>query len=483
MRAIRKRQDARKRELALHPLRFMRWTPPQQAFLADDSRFKILCLGQQLGGKTTVGLADTIWRCLGSHPYIHLPPRPVGRPFQAWIVCYSEAQSLQIQAKLWALLPKDQLHPATVYKGLSGGFMGKHTSVTFKNGATIFFKTTKQGPQALASGTVDHVQVDEPTAEECWQELKGRVRRTNGTISATLTPINAPTEYLREEVDKGILSYHQFPLTQQNATPQGSQQPLALEDGTLITDEWIAGMRAETPEAVRDTVLDGRWEERGVDRYFDCFVQRQGLASSHVSEKVPTGKFQLCLGIDHGDRPGKQIALLIAVQEIDSRYVRVWVLDEYVDDTGQAQPEQDAQGILDMLGRWGWGWENLDFAMGDRVHLPKSDRRKSNRDLTQHLCDLLRVRSLKPRIFTAKRGEGRGKGSVGVGARWLYLAMARPGAFSVQPRCKRFIEACNAWKGPGPDSPEKDPIDAARYGLDKYIFGNRKPAQPEIKVL
>ncbi len=73
------------RDSELHPLDYMRWTPPQLAFLRDPSRYKLLRLGQQLGGKTTCGLADTVWRCLGRHPFIELPPRPQGRPFQAWV--------------------------------------------------------------------------------------------------------------------------------------------------------------------------------------------------------------------------------------------------------------------------------------------------------------------------------------------------------------------------------------------------------------
>ena len=488
------RARALARDRELHPLDYMRWTPPQLAFLRETAQFAILTLGQQLGGKTTVGLADTIWRCIGEHPYQALPPRPKGRGFQAWVVCYSHQQSLQIQAKLWALLPKDRLHPSTEYKGLAHGFRGKYPSVMLRDAhgewATILFKTTKQGPEALASGTVDHVQVDEPTAANCWQELKGRVRRTAGTIRGTLTPINAPTDYLREEVEAGTVVRHRYDLTQENATPEGSTHPLTLEDGTPITDAWIAAERKRTPEAVRGVVLDGHWETRGVARYFTPFVADPRVSGTHVSTELPQGDVELRLGIDHGDRPGKQIAVLLAVaRETEARgdvyadhRARVWVVDEYTDPTGLAAPVDDARGILDMLRRHGMEWHQLTHVMGDRVHLPGTARQKSNRDLMTHLARLLGVPldALRPQIRTVRKSRGNRRDYVGTGARWLYQAMAAPGGFRVSPRCERTIWALNEWTGPGPDCEEKDPVDALRYALEDLIFGGVKPVAVEV---
>ena len=442
-----------------------------------------------------MGLADTIYRCIGEHPYQALPPRP-SEPFQAWVVCYSHAQSLQIQAKLWELLPKDRLHPDTEYGGLAKGFRGKYPSVRIRDRrgrwATIMFKTTKQGAEALASGTVHHVQVDEPTDAQCWQEIKGRVRRTAGTIRGTLTPINAPTQYLQDEVEAGIVTRLRFDLTQANATPQGSQRPLSLGDGTPITDEWIAQERARTPEAVRGVVLDGHWEVRGVARYFAPFVADPRVDGTHVSTELPVGDVELRLGIDHGDRPGKQIAVLLAVarvtDDLDGTYAdhraRVWVLDEYVDRTGLASPVEDARGILDMLRRHGMEWHQLAHAMGDRVHLSGEARQKSNKDLAAQIARLLTVPrdGLQPPIRTVKKSRGGRRDYVGTGARWIYQAMAAPGGWRVHPRCERVIDALNTWTGPGPDCDEKDPIDALRYGLEDLIWGGVKPAAVVVEA-
>jgi hypothetical protein len=474
----------------------VRWTPPQLAFLEDRAKRKLIRLGQQVGGKTTAGLAEVIWRCEGHHPYLGAIPHPVGRPYQAWVVCYSEAQSLQIQAKLAALLPAEVLEYkrkgrlVNEYRGIAAGFRGKYKTVTFPNGATIIFKTTKQGPQALASGTVDCILVDEPTSPECWGEVLGRVRRTGGVILLSLTPYGYPTEFLQAEVAAGMISDHRYDLTAENVTPQGGTGPLCTGEGVPMDEAWIAQQRATTPESIRGVVLDGHWEQRGVARYFSCFDARVGGA--HITTGRPQGQVELRLGIDHGDRPGKQIAILLAVEYSSTREdaiyadkrARVWVLDEYTDPTGLASPADDARGILDMLARHGQRWTDLDYVMGDRVHMPGSARQKSNKDLQAQLGRLLSVprEALRPQIYTVKKTRGNLRDYVGSGARWIYQAIAS-GAFSIHPRCVKTIDALNKWTGPGPDTPEKDPIDALRYGLETVIYGGIKSeAAPEVRM-
>ena len=84
------------------PLAYYRPTPPQLRFLESTSQIRLFRAGNQ-AGKTWCGVADAIWRCLGSHPY-----QPVkAAPIEAWVVVVSWEQSLSIQQKIWSLLPKD----------------------------------------------------------------------------------------------------------------------------------------------------------------------------------------------------------------------------------------------------------------------------------------------------------------------------------------------------------------------------------------
>jgi len=50
-----KQAQALARDRELHPLDYMRWTPPQMAFLRERAQFAILTLGQQLGGVRAPG--------------------------------------------------------------------------------------------------------------------------------------------------------------------------------------------------------------------------------------------------------------------------------------------------------------------------------------------------------------------------------------------------------------------------------------------
>ncbi len=86
------------------PLAYFRPTPPQLAFLSSNHPIRLLRAGNQLG-KTWAGLADVIYRCLGSHPYTLVKAAPI----EAWVVVVSWEQSLSVQAKLWQLLPKDSI--------------------------------------------------------------------------------------------------------------------------------------------------------------------------------------------------------------------------------------------------------------------------------------------------------------------------------------------------------------------------------------
>ena len=101
------------------PLRHMRWLPGQQAFLSDPSPRKLFRAGNQAMGKTTCGLADVVFRCLGEHPFLDVPTPPI----EAWVLCASWSQSLAVQTKLWDMLPKHRVHAelSSVRSGVSVG--------------------------------------------------------------------------------------------------------------------------------------------------------------------------------------------------------------------------------------------------------------------------------------------------------------------------------------------------------------------------
>ncbi|MEL6347863.1 MAG: terminase family protein [Myxococcota bacterium] len=450
------------------PLDYIRWLPGQWRFLHDDGgkhRMKLFRAGNQAHGKTWAGLAEAHYRAIGKHPFIDVPKGPV----EIWVICAAWAQSISIQAKFWQLAGRSgHLHEDTEFDPVKG-FRGKNPAVRYKNGSILRFKTTNQGGLNLAGATIDFALFDEPPKDQrIFGEVQKRVMRRAGTVALTLTPINAPTDWLKKLVDEGVVNETHVRLEPKNLIPVGASKPLRLADGTPMDDAWIERIRLETVPHEAPVVLDGEWEIRLEDRVFQAFNKLD-----HVHDQLPVGReVNVALGVDYGTKAGKQVAILVLFWEEkrdDQTFFGIYVLDEYVDEDGKSAPEDDARGILRMLRRHGWGWHNLDQAWGDRLYLRGPATRKSNKDLQAAIARQLRMSSgdLTPDIRTAKRGAGKGGGSVDVGVRFLHHAMVR-GLFGVHPRCEHLIESFFKWKY---TEDHKDPIDALRYALEPQIFG------------
>jgi phage terminase large subunit-like protein len=472
------------------PGAWIAWLPIQERFRKSQAKIRLLRAGNQSVGKTTVLLEDVLDHALGEHPY-----RPDGHenPGEYWIICASWSQSVAIQGKLAALLPPDRVHPDTVFNS-TRGFKGKNpcVQVAHRTGgwSTIRFKTGSQDTLDLAGATIHGAAFDEVPKEPVFSEVLKRVQATGGWVSVGMTPIGAPVEYIRELVKAGLVEDIHERLTPEQLIPVGHTLPRRLPDGTLCDADWIAKIEAETPPHEVDVRVHGGWEIRLVDRYFAPF--RSTGEGAHVHEHAPTGDVVLCLGVDHGSRPGKQIALLVAVEEgvldevstsgVYRRHHRIYVVDEYVDVDGIADPEADADGILAMLEEHELEWSDLRHAYGDRVHMKGRGQQKSNKDLSAWLAKRLKtpMDAMRPQLRTVKRGEGRGAGSVSVGSRWLYNAMLRPGGFGVNPRCERLIKALDNYTMA--DDEFKDPVDALRYALDAYIFPRTAGPTPTVRV-
>lgn len=456
------------RRYAANPLKYIRWLPSQERVLRCRDLRRLYRAGNQSLGKTTVGLAEVVFAATGEHPY----RTPSEKPGEYWVICASWSQSVAIQNKLAKLLPADVVHPETLHDELRG-FRGKNPALRLRHKSggwsTIRFKTTQQGTIDLAGATVHGVLFDEPPSSQAiYSEVAKRVQATGGWVLITMTPVGAPVDWIKDEADAGRITDLHFPLTPDALIPVGSQRPIRLQDGTPCDAAWIVSIIEQTPLHEVPVRIHGEWEMRVTDRYFSGFISSG--PRGHVHDRLPTGVVRICLGIDYGSKPGKQVAYLVAVNE-SLEHPSIYVLDEYCDALGGSLPEVDARGVMAMLARNRLAWKNLDYAHGDRVHMPGSGGRKSNKDLAQELAKLLGapLDALQPPMRTVKRGQGHGGGSVSLGSRYIFHAMARPGGFGVHPRCARLIEALDRYTMA--DDDWKDPVDAVRYAIDPYIFG------------
>lgn len=465
------REIARRREA--RPLDTMQWLPGQLALLMSQAKRKLFRAGVQAQGKTTGGAAECLFRAEGRHPFKLVPPPPTYQ----WVTCATERQAGIVQRKLWELTPKDDVAPGCYFDPRKGAFVGKYPKLMFRNGSWIEFRTGHGDPTNLASDTLHHVWVDEPPENErAFNELLKRLLRKNGDMTLTFTPVNRPVDYLKKKCEDGLIEDLHFDLRPEHLKfPSG--RTICLEDGTPCDQAWIDALIAETSDMEVPVVIHGEWEFRVEGAYF----AKVWDPAQMIRREPPRGTYEELLGIDFGDRPGKQLVGYIMVDERGGArgYPHIHVADEYVGETGRETNEDDARNVLAMLRRRRTKWADLKAASADRAHKAGRSDQKSAASLARAIANELGiedVRHLVPPITVAKRGEGRGGGSVLHRWRWLHGQMAR-GNLTVHPRCERLIEAIPK-ASPWSDDDWKDPVDYLAYGVDRYTYERRHGGAP-----
>ena len=453
-----------------NPLEYARWTEPQEEYLRDTSRRKLLRLGNG-GGKSRVCLADVCYRARKRHPF---RPDINARkdPTKQWIVTVSWKQAVPLMQQFRAMLGPDELRTQPHWDDSRG--WGKDSPLlTWANGCSVGWRTMRQGPLAHAGAELDHVLIDEPCLMEHYRELERRVFRRNGEISHGMTPINAPgdLQWERDMVADGLIHDLNYPMDQR-LFRYADGEIRTLWDGTVCDEAWIAEQVKTVPLQYRDIVVNGAWDEVVVDGVFtDAFS-----IAKHVHEFELDGREALCLGVDHGSQAFTETALLIAVDET-AEYPSIYVVDEY-EAPRDSPSEQDARAILGMLGRHRVGgktivWSSLKRAVGDIAHYGGRGRvnRKGNAELSYELARELRLgkgQALTPALWTAKSGRGASpRHSTYRGNTWLYKAMLRDGQITIHPRCTSLIKALQEYRG-GNDA-GSHLCDALRYACDHYI--------------
>lgn len=476
--------------------------PGQYAVLTAPDKYRLFRAGNQTLGKTTCGAVDLICTATGVHPWC--PAAVTPGPIEAWVICAAWPQSVAIQRKVWELLPKDLLHPETVFDEIRG-FRGKNPAFRIRhvpsNGWSIVrFKTTQQGGLNLAGATIVFAWFDEPPHDpRVFSEVSKRVTKAGryGRVLLTMTPVNAPVEWIREATLPGedgssplILDIHRR-LEPQELIPVGRSRPICTADGTPMDEAWIAQQIRETLAHEVPVVIHGEWFFASDSPVFSAFKTSGPL--SHVVDVDPDLDWDLYLGLDHGMRRHAQVALLIGVHWPEGRGKGtapiVHVIDEYVADV-ETTEDDDAEAILAMLEEHGLSWTSLRAVHGDIPHHGSNRRgsvaKKSNARLERALqrhpraqLHGIRPRWMSPKIDNAKKGAAAQGGAVDFGCTYLHRLMVRPGHFSIHRRCEHTILSLQKYDMT-PNSDESHLVDCMRYGLKPIIYGSRSklPGRP-----
>ena len=397
---------------------------------------------------------ETVCRCLGSHPFHDVPPPPI----EARVVCHSFRQSVVVQSKVHEMIPDGVLEDDCTFHPVRGF---KHNTIAFRNGSRILFVTSEQDRLALASATLDLVWIDEPPPPDMYTESMSRLVQTGGCLYMTLTPVGRPVGWIRDVVEDGVLSETHYGLST-DACPWMTQ------------DQVEEAIRVCLPSE-RAQVCFADWDGVTPDRYFAAFD------ATMISDSLPQAEGQIGLGSDHGEDVGREVCLLIAVQQHPTR-PRIWFLDEYVSQ-GKTGIEADALGIVAMLDRAGLSVESVDEARGDTNSAGKTHAGgyAINTLLTEAIGRACGFPDHSPpfRIKPARKGPG----SVVYTARLLHACMVK-GDLTIHPRCAHLVESFRHWRGPGGDSANKalsHALDAARY-IGRSFLDTRSGGADALRV-
>lgn len=442
------------------PLDWLRPTTPQRLWMSETAQLALWLDGNQLG-KSTAILADIIHRCRGTHPYLrtHRPP------INALIMGASWPQMAQaggFMAKLWSLLPKNEIDPSVRF--VPGfGITGKPPRVLFVRGpgagSVISFGTFVAGADRVQGSTLHAVAADEPIPAAVYEEVVPRVMREGGVVRLDFTPRpGMPNmDEMRKRVEEGVVKLHNYGLLERNCWPEGAPAP-------FLPAARIEAMLAALPASVRRMRQYGDWEPIRTAQKLYNFAR-----ANHVRPDRPPPGAWLCVSIDHSAEHGRQMASLVAMTDRDTLRPRAWVIDQAHIER-RTTPQQDAGTIVDLIERQQprLTWRDIDGWIGDRAVVTAARGViKSNEQLRKHLAARFGV---PLEAFPRFRRPDKWLGSV---EHWTDVWNSILGDFDVDltphcmihPRCERVIQFAERHEG-DPADPLKDAGDTVRYALE-----------------
>lgn len=468
-------------QLLCNPLDWVVLTEPQRAMAACDAAEGLWCDGNQLG-KSYVMAFDIIHTARGTHPFRKNRPVPV----EIVIISVSFEQMEPLMAKLWDLVPKDEIDPNTNFEK-GRGITGRPPRIEFTagpgKGSVIKFASYKQGTTRIAGLTADYVGMDEPPTEAIYGEVKPRLLRKRGLLRVTMTPTpDMPDQtWYKKKVEAGEVAFLNHGLKQETVTPQHYANDDVREwvDANLSTarpfpvpflfQDEIDKYEADLLDIEREMRMRGAWTSAVTGRWLPNFNEGTHVRQIRL-EDLP-GWF-LAVGCDHGTQSGKQGAMLVAVDKRGTDRPRVRYLAETVGE-GMTLPEHDAEAILQMLASRGLQFGDVDLWVGDvPTGSAKYDVKKSNNDLRREFARIFGCRLTDIPVF---KGPRKRANSMTYGVAFQNTLFGRfeqdgtPHAL-VDPSCTNFIDYCNQFDGDR-HHPTKDIGDAGRYGVERSVTG------------
>lgn len=294
------------------------WYPWALDFFNSRNHMNFLCAANQISKSST-----QIRKCVDwATDKTKWPELWPGKdPNQFWYL-YPTANQASIEfEKKWKLfLPKNEFKNHPVY-GWREEWKNKEIfSIEFNSGITVYFKTYKQGLEALQTGTVYAVFLDEECPEDLWDELVFRVSAVDGYIHMVFTATIGQDMWRRtiEPKDEGEEKF-----------PGAWKRQVSMYDCSQYTD----GTRSQwTNERIAQVIATCKSHQEVQRRVYGKFVKDSGLKypmfdiKRHMKARHPVpANWATYVGVDigAGGEDSHPSAICIVAVRPDYREARV----------------------------------------------------------------------------------------------------------------------------------------------------------------
>jgi len=443
----------------------MRWTDAQHDFLRSTADIALFSGANQVG-KTIIIAADIAMFLEGRHPYdqTHAPPVKVLFAGHTW------AEMAGTLEKLWGMIDKRRFKETIRFEG--GSLKGQKIAVYDVisgpgKGSQLIIATYAQGAKRISGMTIHRLLGDEPLTKHFFGEAVPRLLRFGGHMRIGLTPTldtYAALDWLWKLVDDGVIEEHRVELTVANVTPRGG----------LVETPWIS---AGDIELFESRCLPAEVEMRmGRSRYAVAGARVIGRFSpANISEELPPGGARVTVSLDHSKRPGREVATILVDAKVKGAH-RVWVTSVAAT-AKHGTPVEFARAIQTALrDDLGITVADVDYWIGDRAAVSGTGRWDN-----QTVIDAFReiLGDPLPEHLLAMETPYKYQGSATDGWR-LINAMCAEGHILIHPRCTTLINSLRVWEGLA-SAPEKDVLDALRYGIVLAIKSEYTKQRPEVR--
>ena len=429
-------------EVQQHPAVTYTPTPGFQAFVEDDYRWILLRAANQVG--KTLAAAWVL-----SHEMISRPG------IRARVYAPNREMSRQVIQRYVHDFVRHHLARDNYRAGR--GFASN--TITLRNGSVLQFRSYEDHPQTGAGDQLHLCVLDEVPKESHYREAVARVTRHGGRVIISCTPVDRPVQWFRDIIEPPLQGDRRAVWIAGQGRPAGAHWkqyvvPFTRDNVPWLSEEAFAQqidlVSSDPTQAAQR--LEGAWEGVTRSRLFTSWATRCAVSRPHLDG------WRYCLGIDHGEMAGNQVALLCAW-----RGSSLHVVAEYRD-AASVDYEQDARGILELMTQHSVNPHDVAVAVGD------TNRTKGGRRVNEVIQTAIATELGSSRPPFRIEGANKRAGSVDFARRIINYALQR-GDLTVDPRCTYLVSCLAGYRGidTGDDKALSHGVAALRYIASRIL--------------